>query len=296
MGVGIVIALLIYAIRKSDFLESISTIPALTFVAGIGITLVSRVALSEASFTILTALRFEVSHWEVFHLTWIRGYVNMMIPSGGTATLAAYLKKRVQMSFAQFAVFLVPQTLMQVLAVGAVGAVMTTAKTAQLNFSNLFTLWGIFLFMIFAPLCLLYTTLPFSFFNSPSLQQLRLYRDMLIESKRSMLLLFLYNVVAALMRGVRLYVVFLGLGGNVDWELVLLLSLVSDVAFVVNITPAGIGIRESMLVLTATLLGHSTGGVLTAALVDRAIMIVTIIVFAHISMIYTTKKLTRDAS
>lgn len=294
IGIGIVVALGLYGIKKTELLDQLLKIPLSILVIGVGLTILSRLVLSEVSYTILKVLRHPIQRWEIFHLTWMRGYINLVIPSGGTATLAAYFKRRAGMPWSQFAVFLVPQTIIQIFALGLIGLVAAVINMHTLGPTQFAMLVFIFGGLSIAAFIMLYAKLPGWLVKKSTINHLRTHWQKIVSNHKMIILLVFYNATLVLLRAIRLGIIFSGLGYDVGMSQILLMSLLSDIAFILNITPAGIGIRESILVLSGALLGESVQALLAVALIDRAIMIFTIVVMAQISTLYLAKKIKEE--
>ncbi len=67
-------------------------------------------------------------------------------------------------------------------------------------------------------------------------------------------------------------VIALSLGIGITLPEVVLMSAIGSLSFVINITPANIGIKEAVYVFSATVLGLSGPEVLSIALVDRGVL------------------------
>jgi uncharacterized membrane protein YbhN (UPF0104 family) len=86
-----------------------------------------------------------------------------------------------------------------------------------------------------------------------------------------LLRVILTHAVMLAVRAWRIQLCFLAIGRPVHYAGALAASLLADLMFVVSVTPAALGFRESAIVYSATLLGTTGDVAMAAAVLDRLI-------------------------
>jgi uncharacterized protein (TIRG00374 family) len=96
---------------------------------------------------------------------------------------------------------------------------------------------------------------------------------------RMVALLVVTNLVLVLLNGIRFWLAFRAVSSPIDFTEALVVASVAVVTHRLSVLPGGIGFREGGVAVAAALVGIPAGVGLAAALVDRAIMLLWIVVF-----------------
>ena len=227
-------------------------------------------------------------HMEAFWLMILRAYSSLFIPRSGFGATGIYLKKRFGLRYASYTALLLPIGIVQIAVIGMLGLV----SMGLLSFAEgVKTPPGILL--LFAGSGLFAGALLVVRFRLPESWTGRLAHFLRgfteswhqLSSNRALLLkLVALHAAGIVGRSFRLYLVFWSLGVTTDFLGVLVASLIADLAFIVSITPAGLGFREAAIVFGASLTGATKEEALAAAFLDRLVMIVTLVILAQIGL------------
>ena len=79
-------------------------------------------------------------------------------------------------------------------------------------------------------------------------------------------------------------VCFKALGEPVGLSEVLMISLLADLMFLVSITPSAIGLREAVIALGGTLLGVDPAVAVAAAILDRIVTTIMVVLLAQLGI------------
>lgn len=279
-GVCTVIAIA-YFYGFSDLLQSLLTIPLPVVVAWVGVTLFMRVLLTEALVLPLGALGSPLRRLDVFCMGWIRTFFNQIIPMTGMIYLAGFIRSRSAMAWSRIAALGSPLFLVASQATAIVGIIGVALNAAALG--SLAAPVG----MIFVLVAAIATVL-----NSSALYRSHLFpralphaieggSEALDALKRQPLLalqIFLFHVLVLLLRGFRLWILFLAFSIDVSYQSILLLTALGSIALLVQITPGGIGVQEGILIATSYLMGIDPEIMAGIALIDRLLTVLLVVI------------------
>jgi uncharacterized membrane protein YbhN (UPF0104 family) len=237
----------------------------------------------------LRALGHRIGRYEAFMLQMVQSYGNVLLPRAGISGPAVYLKLRHRTPFADLgAVQLLPMTLVQIFTIGLVGLACQ------------FVLWRFYgerwerpLAVLFAGAsvaCVAPLLVPLPTGRTGT-NRLTRFLARLIDawhklgrSPGMLLRVVLTHAGMLLLRAWRIQLCFLAVGQPVHYLGALTASLLADLAFVISITPAGLGFREWAIVYAARMM-HATGDVaLAAAVLDRLIGIACNVVVGQLGV------------
>ncbi|MFP4355562.1 MAG: YbhN family protein [Phycisphaerae bacterium] len=93
---------------------------------------------------------------------------------------------------------------------------------------------------------------------------------------------------------VRLFLIYLALGQPVSWAGCMLIAAMTAVSTFVSITPAGLGVREAMILFASIAIGVTPEVSLVAATIDRVAAVVVLAIAGPISMVYLSRRVNAD--
>jgi len=230
---------------------------------------------------------------EWFGLATVTAMGNYLTPfSGGLVARAAYLKNRHDFPYAHFLAILAANYLIAFAVIGVTGVVITLTLRGTESFS-----WPVIFFF----LAILSAILLVLFLPLPSIggrhYLLRLVQQALegvefIQRDRALLwklvsLTFFNVVVGALL----FFIVFHSIGAAVPFRIALLIYLLTACTVLINITPGNLGVQEAVTSFAAAILGAGADMGLLAALIVRALTIISAFALGPIFSYFLSKEL-----
>ena len=275
IGILGVVAIIWYY-QPQDFTATLASIGVGGIASWVLLTLVSRVCAAEATVEPLVTLGFRMTRPDAFWISWIRTFVNQILPIAGVAAYAHMVRRRTGIPWSQLAALGQPQLLLAAAAIGFVGCVATIANFERLEASA----YGLLL-MYVAVVALslafasgahwLIESLPKALAERASNTSDALRK---IAKKPNLVVrLSLFHIAAVLLRGGRVWFLFAAAGISLDWAELLLVLAIAESALLLNVTPGGLGIREGAVLGGAALLGIATPVAASVALIDRLFML-----------------------
>lgn len=222
----------------------------------------------------------KISTSEAFYVSYVSAIGNFFLPVGsGTGLRAVYLKKKHNLNYKRFLSTLYGNYVIVFLINSIAGLIALTALNAFSNSSG--RILGLtFIFLIAATSYVAFFSLPGFVANTLTKYFGRYGRivgevfngwDYISSNKRllwRLLFASTMNFCAAILLG---FANFKAVGVDLGfWPLILMASL-SVLTLILNITPAGLGIKEGLYIFSAANLGLSTAVILAAAIVDRTV-------------------------
>jgi uncharacterized membrane protein YbhN (UPF0104 family) len=275
VGILGVIAIIGYY-QPQDFEQTLRAIGAGGVFGWVALTLLSRVSAAEATVAPLAVLGFTMTRPDAFWISWVRTFANQFIPLAGVAAYAHMVRRRAGIPWSQLAAMGQPQLLLAAVAIGCVGLAATAVNLGRLQASavGLALMYGalVVLALAFATGAhWLIESLPKSLAEraagtSEALRTIAKQPTLITR-------LVLFQVVALLLRGARVWFLFAAAGISLDARELLLVLAVAESALLLNVTPGGLGIREGAVLGGAALLGIAAPVAASVALIDRLFMV-----------------------
>ncbi|MBN1662091.1 MAG: flippase-like domain-containing protein [Deltaproteobacteria bacterium] len=221
---------------------------------------------------------------------------NYLTPfSGGLVARAAYLKHRYDLPYAHFLALLAAHYMIAFAVISVTGTVTLLTLTGAGSFS-----WPVLLFF----LATLSTVLLISYVPSiaagkqhrllrlvqPALEGFDIVRrDGALWGK--LIALTFFNIAAG---GLLYFMAFASIGFAVPFTVALLIYLLTSFTILINITPGNLGVQEAAASLAAAILGAGADQGLLAALIVRAVTILSAFALGPIFSYLLSKELTKD--
>ena len=285
----VVLTCLVFAGRNHfDELDRLVDIKPHMLAAIVAAFLAARWLNGQAMRQALRRLGFTIGLLESFMLVILMNYTNLLIPRVGLGAPAVYLKAKHGVSYTQFATLLLPLGLLAMTAAGVIGLICQAAL--WLSRPEPWDIWVAAIFTVAAAvgMAALFARLPMLGWWP---RRLRDWADHANESWRALggrasfvRSILVLHVAIFLLRAGRMYLVFTALGVEVNFLGLFIASLLADLMMLISITPAGLGFREAALLYSAQILGTTESVALSAAILDRAVWTVGVIVIAQFGL------------
>jgi uncharacterized membrane protein YbhN (UPF0104 family) len=256
------------------------------WVAGMALSVVVvRVLFSELTRHTLAQLGHRIAAFEVFGLTVLSAVPNLLVPRSGFGALGMVLRARHGVPLATSGSLLLPLTVLDLLVVATLGLLVQAtligferphSALIAAAFAAVLVAAGIALFVRvqvpFAPPRLT------RFLANLGSAWRRLRQDRGFALRAVAMLLAITGL-----RTLRLELAFGALDVSPQLPGLLLASLLGDVMFMLALTPGALGLREAAIVYCAQLMGVTPAASLAAAVLDRLVMTLAILVMAQLS-------------
>jgi uncharacterized membrane protein YbhN (UPF0104 family) len=237
----------------------------------------------------LGAQGYEVSRARTFVLTFLISYTNLLVPRAGVATPMLSLRRSHGVDVLAYGAIVIASTAMMVIAVGFCG--LACQLLLVLSRGEPFDPAAGLLFAGAAAAALGMFVVPLPEAGGlgswlparvePWVLRLREGWTRLSSSRSLLLHITGLQIAGLLLRAARLWVAYWAVGAEVDFVGVMLSSLLADLAHALSITPAGLGFREWAIVYGATLTGVDPALGLSAALLDRLVWSIGVVVLGQ---------------
>ena len=215
-------------------------------------------------------------------------YTNLLLPRTGVAGVAIYLKRRYGLRITSYLSLSVTVLLLSAVVCGLVGAFVQLALAQAAGGPLRGDVLVLFLgaaSLATGALMLppgLRSALPTRIFER--LSGVHDAWQAMAGRWRALGHIMALHLAAALLRALRLQIVFAAVGVEIPYAVVLLASLLADLATLISVTPGGLGFREAALAYAASLLGVEPSLAILAALVDRLVWSGIVIVFGQVAV------------
>jgi uncharacterized membrane protein YbhN (UPF0104 family) len=280
-------------------LSAVMRIPLWAIAAWSALTIASRVAAALVTLVPVRALGGDISLLESFCIGWTRTFLNQVVPVSGVAYSAGFIRERSGLSWGQVSALAAPLYAYAVVATGIFGVCAVASNVHSLGAASI-PLLGLFIPMIAALRVLDFVS------SNERLRFLRKVKSRLQPTFRSVQVLRdrkgLTSQIVALhgaalgFRAARLWVLFVALGLEADIAHILMLSSLGEVAFLVQLTPGGLGLREGALVSGSMLIPMAPQAIAVVAIVDRVLAISIVTICSPLALWYTAHSSKRKAS
>lgn len=279
---GVLLAL---GYRHAGELDRLASADPLAVAGMAMIALIVRVIFSELTRHTLAELGHRIAAFEIFGLTMLSAVPNLLVPRSGFGALGVALRARHGVPLAVSGSLLLPLTVIDLLVVAALGLAVQASligfgrphsEVIAAIFAAVLVAAGVALFLRvrvpFAPARLAH------FLASLGGAWTRLRRNRGFALRAVGMLLAI-----TLLRALRLQLAFSALDVSPQLPGLLLASLLGDVMFMLALTPGALGLREAAIVYCAQLMGVTPAASLAAAVLDRLVMTLVILVTAQLA-------------
>lgn len=251
-------------------------------------TVAARLVQGRSLQILLRAQGHRVGLGETFFLGIVTSYTNLVLPRAGTGAPALYLKRRYQVSFADFGSLLLLISVLHLVAAGSLGLV--CLSVAHLEFRQpldlkvtlafaVVVLGGIVATFVRVPVAERRRGRIAEFLRRFAYSWAQLGSSRLIISQNLAL-----QIVALVLQSLRLKLAFVAMGVEVSFLGVVVATMLGALAMLVSITPAGLGFREAAIAYSATMIGCSPSVAVAAAVLDRLVVTACVVILAQFGL------------
>jgi uncharacterized membrane protein YbhN (UPF0104 family) len=231
----------------------------------------------------LTPFSINLKAREWFGLSAITSFGNYFIPGiGGAASRAVYLKKKYEFPYSKFLGNLAGNYILVFLVNSFVALVALTIAWFVFGFWN----WIIFeIFFLIFVIALAFVIFHIRPFKSKYFRKANLVIEGWEQVRKSTRLIFgtiLIGLMNVIVFTFLLFLEFRILGFELGMLPASIIAVTSMLSIFVNVTPAGLGIKESLVVLTSTVFGIPPEIAVSVALIDRVINLIVVFVLGPI--------------
>lgn len=228
----------------------------------------------------------KLSQRETFSLTLISSYANLIVPKSGMGATAVYLTKLRKGNLVDFGAVLFIGSVLFILATCAVGISIFVTEAIVSDHASP---WLIAISLGGIAASLLALRIDWNFaraydgLGANKIRQL-IHAKARIKNSNVMRQIGLANLALVFLRAFRLQLACWALGESPSFFFVLMMSVLGDLSFLIAITPAAIGFRESAIALGATKMGMPIPVALSIAILDRLIFSLTTVAAAQLAI------------
>lgn len=276
LALALLAAVLVYLGRNAHMVRDLPRLSPAAWLAIAAITALGTVLSAATVQWMLAAIGARTRFWEMYLLHNAAYLLNLLPLKAGTVMRAAYLRSRHGFSYSRFGVFAVYLTLLTALITAAVGlGCLVTAYGLGTTTNRVFAVLLAGSVALTGSLLLLPLPVPsWGGRLGGLLRDLLRSRRELLARPRSLAAPAAGLLAVYLLGVLRLGVIFAGLGLEARPAGLLLLGALGQLSLLANLTPGGLGVRELLVGVGATVLGVPMEAGLVAALIERAVGLV----------------------
>lgn len=216
---------------------------------------------------------------------------NYLPLAGGMVVRGAYLKRRYKFPWTNFIATVLASYFISLLAFGLFGLVVTLLFIDEKK--EIFS--GIFVVLIFTAIGILLAKnvlkrLNLKFINE-NLEKATLGLTLLYKNRSIFFIFIFVDILIISLDSSRLYLVSVFSGQQISFPTALLVTPLTILVSLFNITPGGLVIRESLISITTAQLNYSIITGIIIATIDRAAVLIAVFITGILGSLYLNKKM-----
>jgi len=270
------LAAVIWYFQLSTFAADLARVGAGGALAWLLLTILARLLLVEITIQPLGRLGYVLARSDAFWIGWVRTFANQVLPLAGLAVFAREIRRKTEIPWPALVSLSTPMVLFAASAVSLLGlaAVATNADTlgpSTLPMLAAFALLSSASIFAASHAAWLLEKIPAarSLFAQESAAAFRqVSGDAALVTR-----VIAFHCAAILLRGTRIWLLFLAVGVDLSAPGALLLAVIAESVALFQLTPGGLGLREGAIVGGAALIGIDPATGAVVALIDRLFMI-----------------------
>ena len=283
---GLLVALSWFIWRNWDQIASVSLDqPWLLAAAGV-LVLANSVATGEGTQAVIAPHGVRLTFSELFGLAVLTRFSNQILPNYvGAAIRASYLKRSHSVTYASFSSSFVVSNVIMLLVTGALAVVSFILMGADVSALESLVFAGVTVAVLSAALAFLPATwLANQLTKITAGPRIGRFTDRVIDmltsystirrSRGALLRCIAWTLIAVGLLILIYLALFSSLGAATDPIGIVFIAMLTNWSMVFAITPAGIGIRESIMFLAASIAGVAVGPTVVVALLLRVVSII----------------------
>lgn len=290
--------LLIYIIRNQDIFAAMLEISALDFLIMLMLYLVFILLLGYLSQLIIHQLNPRIKSWEIIGLQFVNNFLNKILPKGGVAFRAVYLKQRYHLSYAFFLANFVGLVLVSLASQSLVSLLAMLYIYTQTGFFSPILALG-FGGLLLGTIAIMMFKPKVTADGNWLLRQIKLLAEgwgMVVQNPGNVLKYIFVSILILAVDSLTMFFVFRALEIQIQYPEAVILSSLSILFSYINITPDGLGIREVVYLYTASILTLSNPQIVLGSLTQRAVALVASMLFGGASYFALLRTKTNRAS
>lgn len=271
------LSVVVWHFRPDGFISSIKTVGLSGAGGWLAATFLARLFFAEVPTRLLRTLGYPINRAQVFSIGWMRTFSNQVVPMTGIAVYIQQIREKSGASWQDLAAASSQQIFIGISGLGVIGL---TAVLCNVRVTSGATLP---LFLTFALLTAI--ALAAALGVSWVIRKLprRLRRrisdasasfDKLASRPKLIISLIVLHSSAILLRGARIWLLFVALGAALEWREALLIVALAEASGLIAITPGGLGIREAIIIGGGALLNVPTEISVAVSLIDRLFVVI----------------------
>lgn len=277
------LAIVIWYFQPANFVSSLRAVGIGGLFGWLVLTISARFLLVETTVLPLRYLGFSLGRADAFWIGWIRTFANQVLPLSGLAVYAHEVRRKTGIPWSGILALSTPQFLLATFALSLVCMFALVSNFDYLDaaaVSALLTtaLIGTGAILIATHIGWVIAKLPIAgvLFAQQSAESF----NRISASRQLIAKIVILHSLAILIRGGRVWLLFLVVGVDINWSHALLMIVIAESAALIQLTPGGMGLREGAIIGSAILLGVSPDVGAIVALIDRLFIIGTTTVLA----------------
>jgi uncharacterized membrane protein YbhN (UPF0104 family) len=266
----------IWYFQPSNFASQLEKVGVGGALGWLFLTLGARLCLVETIVLPIRALGFSFQRSDAFWLGWVRTFANQIVPLSGLAIYTREIRRKADIPWSGIVALSTPTFLLATAALSVIGLCAIVSNVSYVGASTLpmliaFTAIGGGSLFAATHAAWMIDRLPVATFLFAE-QSAAAFRR-LSERSRLIATLILLHALAILVRGTRIWLLFLLVGAEMTLPAALLVIAIAESAALFQITPGGLGLREGAIIGGAVLLHISPELGATVALIDRLFIV-----------------------
>lgn len=260
-------------VKFASQLEKVGVTGALLWLL---LTLGARLCLVETIVLPIRALGFSFQRSDAFWLGWVRTFANQIVPLSGLAIYAREIRRKTNIPWSGIVAlstptFLLAATVLSFIGLCAIASNVNYVGPSTLPMMLAFTAVGCASLFAATNAGWIIDRVPLATLLFPH-RSAEAFRR-LAKRRRLITALLVLHGLAILVRGTRIWILFVFLGAEMGLPAALLIIVVAESAALFQITPGGLGLREGAIVGGSIILHMSPELGATVALIDRLFMV-----------------------
>jgi uncharacterized protein (TIRG00374 family) len=287
LTLGVIFALVKYLLDNKEMFDSLHHLNYSHLLILVLLYFLFILVLSYLNKSIINKLDPNISTQEIVSLQFVNNFLNKILPKGGVAFRAMYLKNHYHLSYSYFLASFTGLVVVNLAsqALVSLGSIyLIYLKTGLVNwiivFGFLVILFGSFFVMIFKP-----AVSPSNNWILRSARRLVEGWKLVVDDPKDLLLFIIISMIVLLVDAFNMYIVFYALETPIQYSAALLLSSISIILSYINITPDGLGFREGIYIYISSIIAITETQILFGSLVQRAVSLLASLFFGSLSYI-----------
>lgn len=272
----VIIAMGIYLYNNRDIFENLKQLDPIIILVVACLQPIKIIITSTTNKLIIDSIDNKIPFWDAFMLQYVNKLLNKFVAESGAVFRGAYLKSQFSFPISKYLSSIGGSYIVGILTNSVFGILLSIIIYFQQKVFNLIIIL-IFIFFFMGSVLLLLIKPKI---NSNKWMIIKINRIIdgwvEIKSKPKLIInLILLYFLGAIFSSLSIFLIYRGLGSEINIINSFYYSSISTLATIVNLTPGGLGINEAVLMFSSDVIGLPSDLILLGALLFRAISLVT---------------------